>query len=350
MILRSTSPFSQNLDSIYDLVQESLGPQLHTRYIHSMDGEYCDNVIESLNNFIQNMLNNENEIRPEAFLDQLRNDFMCTIEDKILQDIFESTLKEFDQLDYFTDTAYVSHAVKEAFIDKVAQCDYMKTKIQAFEEDTDLVSKEYDEELCALELELEKLLPVISKDDPEKRFKLFAILYKSFVVHTSLYKNNDYCQFHKNIKINFKHIDALKFIQKLNAYDLSDINFKHKLSALPSIKNIDLNAYKALEWMPDVIDHIIKTHQYDTSKIKSQLDEIEALLEDYAHQFLSWMILAINENFKYEAEADSNLNVPFVSLFFGLESLSELRSATPLKVNIQDLNDEIYFHPISDFS
>ena len=121
---------------------------------------------------------------------------------------------------------------------------------------------------------------------------------------------------------------------------MSKYTHKDALLTLP-IEGIDFEQYKAIEWMPKIIEYIRDNPHRSIASIKKELKEINELCKDYAMQFMTWMILAINDAIKYD-EDDFESEMAFGdNPLFGIETIADLRPATPVYESIGNMDKSI---------
>lgn len=342
MKLRSTSPTTV-ATSMFDSIKNSIGPRVHRKYILMIEAKHlAPKIAKALTQAIQDIVLDNPTIKPNELLNQLDQQFNKLTTNPYIQRIFDD--KMFiaeDVIELSTSLETFASSISDIFSQSFNTLDPIKSKVKRLEFNDNIIVNAHETHLSELANELEKLFPIFDSNDSDKKLKLLAILYQSYVVNTSLFQNSTYEVDGRETRIDFRHIEQLKFIKELLAIDLSSLNHRAKILAMDPIEDIDFEACKAIEWMPEMVSCIMRSDR-NSQKINAQLHEIETLCQEYANQFISWMILSINDCIEKEVNSDTELFMPFGDdPLYGIESLAEIRPATP----IEAYTKEIYKSP-----
>lgn len=331
MKLRSTSPTTV-ATSMFDSIKNSIGPRVHRKYILMIEAKHlAPKIAKALTQAIQEIVLDSPTIKPNELLNQLDQQFNKFTTNPYIQRIFDD--KMFiaeDMIELSTSLVNFSLNITDIFNESFNTLDPIKSKVKRLEFNDNIIVNAHETHLLELANELEKLFPIFDVNDPDKKLKLLAILYQSYVVNTSLFQNSTYEVDGRETRIDFKHIEQLKFVKELLAIDLSSLNHRAKILAMDPIEDVDFEACKAIEWMPEMVS-CIEHSDKNSQKINAQLHEIEILCQEYANQFISWMILSINDCIEKEVNSDSELFMPFGDdPLYGVETIAEIRPATPI--------------------
>lgn len=332
MKLRSNSPLTV-ATSMFDSIQDSIGPRIHSNYILMIEAKtLAPKISKALTTAIQEIVSDNATINPNELLNQLGERFDRLTTNPYIQHIFdEKMFIAEDMIELSTSLDSFVSKISSVFNQAFKDIDPIKSKVKRLEYNDNIIANAHETHLLELANELEKLFPIFQRNDPDKQLKLLAILYQSYVKDTSLFQNSTYEVDGRKIRIDFKHIEQLKFIKKLQSFDLSSLNKREQILTMDPIEEIDFEECRAIEWMPNMIS-CIEGSDRNSQKINAQLLEIETLCQEYANQFISWMILSINDCIEKEVNSDSELVMPFGDdPLYGIETLAEIRPATPIE-------------------
>ncbi|MEE2769684.1 MAG: hypothetical protein VX835_01200 [Pseudomonadota bacterium] len=354
MRLHTNSPLTLKGISMFNVIQLSLGSTLNRHYLDIMEvNDITNDVIESFQSMADKLLIINPTLELIIFLDLIKEEMVQKYENIHVLNILDNTIDIASNIASYVeiyeniglnDFADITKGIFEKNLKSLT----VNQKITQYEKNENIVIKYCENNLDYLAQQLDQLFNINQlRNDPKKNKKLLAMLYQSYVVNSSLYKNAYIEIDGKKINLDFKHIEELKFVKELKKLSLAKYSHQKTLAHLPPLEDIDLCANHAIKWMPDMVKFLQKNPKENLEDIKTQLTEIDELCKDYANQLMTWMILAINDSIEDEYTYEKLSSMPFEVSFFGVEEVSDVRPSTPVKEIIKLLEDNSPFEPIT---